>query len=120
MACLYSARLCRPDMLRAITRLAEKFHKWTPLDSRKLHRLMEYYNTTGGYKQYAFIGDKWEDLEVAVFVDADLASDKSDFKSTTGGMLVLLGPNSFFPSPTSHKNKARSARAPPKRKSLLC
>ena len=97
MASLYASRLCRADILRAITRLAEQFHKWTPLSTRKLHRLMEYYNHTKSYKQYAFIGDDWSELEVAVFVDADWASDRSDYKSTTGGLLVLLGANTFFP-----------------------
>jgi len=113
MACLYGARLCRHDLLRAITRLAEQFHKWTPLSTRKLHRMMEYYNHTTSYKQYAFIGDLWRDLEVAVFVDADWASDRSDYKSTTGGMLVLIGPNSFFPVAfMSQKQGSVSASTP--------
>ncbi len=90
MASLYASRLCRADLLRAITRLAEQFHTWTVLSTRKLHRMMEYYNTTKSYKQYGIIGDDLSELEVAIFVDADWASDRSDYKSTTGGLLVLL------------------------------
>ena len=97
MTALYSGRLARFDQLRAIQRLAENFHKWTPLHTKKLHRLVEYINSTLHHKQYGFIGDPWSDLELALFVDADWASDNQDRKSTSGGLLVFLGPHSFFP-----------------------
>ena len=44
-----------------------------------------------------FIGDSPEDLELWLFVDADFAGDREDLKSTSGGFLVLAGPNSYFP-----------------------
>ncbi len=97
MGALYGARLARYDLLRAIQRLAEKFHAWSPLETKKLHRLVEFINSTLDYRQYAFIGDDWADLELAIFVDADLASDKGDYKSTSGALLVLIGPNTIFP-----------------------
>jgi hypothetical protein len=78
-ASIYGARLARHDLLRAIQRLAEKFHAWSPLETKKLHRLVEYINSTLDYRQYAFIGDDWSELELAIFVDADLASDKLDY-----------------------------------------
>ena len=96
MAGLYGCRLTRFDCLRAIQRLAENFHKWSPLHSRKLHRLIEYLNSTCDHKQYGFIGDPWKELEMCLWVDADLASDRADHKSTSGGLLALVGPNSFF------------------------
>ena len=116
MGSLYASRLCRADILSAITRLAEQFHKWTPLSTRKLHRLMEYYNHTKSYKQNAFIGDDWSELEVAVFVDAAWASDRSDYKSTTGGLLVLLGANSFSRWHLCPRNKDVLAYPPLKQK----
>ena len=97
MGLLYGGRLARHDILRAIQRLAENFHKWSPRDSRKLHRLIEYVNSTLDYKQYGFIGDTWDKIALELFVDSDLASDKSDYKSTSGGFLVLIGPNTFYP-----------------------
>jgi hypothetical protein len=97
MAALYAGRLARFDLLRAIQRLAEKFHKWTKRHSQKLHRLIEYINSHLHHKQYGFIGDPWEVLELVEFVDADWASDNQDKKSTTGALLALLGPNSFYP-----------------------
>ena len=74
---------------------------------------MEYYNTTKSYKQYGFIGDDLSELEIAIFVDADWASDRSDYKSTTGGLLVILGANSFFPLAfLSQKQGCTSASTP--------
>ena len=46
MKILYGARMCRPDLLHAIGRLASKFTNWTGLDDRKLLRLICYLNTT--------------------------------------------------------------------------
>ena len=97
MAALYGGRLVRFDLLRAIQRVAEKFHAWTPLETKKLRRLVEYINSSLDIRSYAFIGDPWDQLELQVFVDADWASDRSDLKSTSGGYLVLAGPNSYFP-----------------------
>ena len=37
------------------------------------------------------------DLELRFYVDADFAGDRLSGKSTSGGYLVLHGPNSFFP-----------------------
>ena len=95
MAALYAGRLARFDLLRAIQRLAEIFHKWTKRHSQKLHRLMEYINSHLHHKQYGFISDPWEDLELVEFVDADWASDNLDKKSTAGALLRSDGVRAF-------------------------
>ena len=41
--------------------------------------------------------DKQEDLELWLFVDADLASDIDNTKSTSGAFVVLVGPSSWMP-----------------------
>ena len=43
------------------------------------------------------VGDPPEDLCLRLYVDADFAGDRQDAKSTSGGFLVLCGPNTFFP-----------------------
>ena len=48
-------------------------------------------------RQMGFVGGPPADLELWLFVDADFAGDRSDLKSTSGGFLVLVGPNTFFP-----------------------
>eukprot|EP00972_Heterocapsa_arctica_P025921 3815078-Heterocapsa_arctica.AAC.1 len=42
MKLLFAARLCRPDILVAITRLAAKVSKWLTCHDRALMRLMQY------------------------------------------------------------------------------
>ena len=75
--------------------------------------MMQYINATADLKQYAFIGDDLKDCELALFVDADWASDRSDYKSTAGGYFVLLGPNTFFPlAPLCKKQGAQSLSTP--------
>ena len=49
------------------------------------------------------------DLELHLFCDADLAGDVNDSKSTSGGLLVLVGPHTWFPlSAISKKQTAAS------------
>jgi hypothetical protein len=44
-----------------------------------------------------WIGDATHALRLCVFSDADWAGEKQTFKSTTGSLTCLVGPNSFFP-----------------------
>ena len=46
---------------------------------------------------FGYIADKPEDLKLLLFVDADFAGDSDSAKSTSGGLLVLAGPNSWYP-----------------------
>ena len=73
MALLYGARLCKHEHLRPIQRLAECLHMWTPLHSRKLHRLIEYTACHLDDCQYGFIGDDWKDRRLRYFSYAELA-----------------------------------------------
>ena len=78
---------------------------------------MEYMNTTHGHKLCGFICDCADDLELWMFVDADLAGEADSTRSTNGAFLVLIGPSSWMPlswlyskqTPTSHSTtKAES------------
>jgi hypothetical protein len=42
MKCLYAARMCRFDLLRAVQGLAKFMTKWTKKQDRELHQLMSY------------------------------------------------------------------------------
>ena len=70
---------------------------------------MEYVNCTLDYQQYAFIGDDWADLELVLFPDADLASDKSHDKIHLARNLFSSGPLRSFPLRPSAKSKGWSA-----------
>ena len=54
-----------------------------------------------------------EDLELAIYCDADFAGCQATQRSTTGAFLCLQGPNSFFPiSPVSKRQTCVSNSTP--------
>ena len=59
---------------------------------------MCYVNTTAEYTLTGYVGkdDRFEDLHLALYADADLAGDRPSFKSTMGNYAVLQGPNTDF------------------------
>ena len=77
--------------------MATKVSRWTPLEDKKLHRLMSYMHHSRDFRQIGFIGDKLSDLRLGLFTDADFAGDKATMKSTSGVFMAIYGPNSFYP-----------------------
>ena len=111
--------MARPELLRCIGKLATKLTKWDKLTDKMLFRMMSYINGSLDTRQVGFIGDSAADLELWLFVDADFAGDREDLKSTSGGFLVLAGPNSFSRWDTSARSRRPSPTARPRLKSLL-
>ena len=119
MQTMYGARMARPELLRCIGKLATKLTKWDKLTDKMLFRMMSYINGSLDTRQVGFIGDSAADLELWLFVDADFAGDREDLKSTSGGFLVLAGPNSFFPLGQVCKKHTAQSHSTPEAKSLL-
>ena len=97
MKLLWLGRLSRPDLLKPVSDLATRITKWSKNNDRELFRLVCYVNATVYYRLVGTIGDDISELSLKLFVDADFAGDRLDAKSTSGGYLVLVGPQSFFP-----------------------
>ena len=96
MKVLFAARMARFDLLRAVQGLAARVTKWSAECDKALHRLICYINSTLDHKQRAFIGDKVSECRLWLFADADHAGEY-DNRSTSGCLLVLVGPNTYFP-----------------------
>ena len=96
MKVLFAARMARFDLLRAVQGLAARVTKWSAECDKALHRLICYVNSTLDHKQRAFIGDKVSECRLWLFADADHAGEY-DNRSTSGCLLVLVGPNTYFP-----------------------
>ena len=64
---------------------------------KRLHRLISYAWNTKDLVLVSKIADPLDTVRLALFSDADMAGDESSSKSTTGGMLALIGPNTFSP-----------------------
>ena len=97
MKCLWLGRLARPDIVKPIGDLATQVQKWTIHSDKALFRLMCYIHSSLGHRLVGTVGDKAGDLRLRLYVDADFAGDRLDCKSTSGGLLVLWGPSTFFP-----------------------
>jgi hypothetical protein len=97
MKLLWLGRLARPDLVRAISGLASKVQCWSKNNDKQLYRLICYLNSTLDFYLEGYIGDKASDLRLRLYADADFAGDSGDARSTSGGYLVVVGPNSFFP-----------------------
>ena len=111
MKALWLGRLARPDIIKPINDLATKVQSWSRADDKKVLRLIQYIASTPHYRLVGTIQDKPEDLELHLYVDADFAGDKSTAKSTSGGFLVLSGPNSHFPLAWVSKRQTSTSRS---------
>ena len=58
---------------------------------------MSYLNDRSDDVLTGFIADPPELLRLGLFADSDFAGDRSDFKSTSGVFLALVGLQTFFP-----------------------
>ena len=62
MTLLYSARIARNDLLRAINALGSRIHTWDEECEEDLFRLMCYCNSSLDKRQYAWVGDHVSEL----------------------------------------------------------
>ena len=94
---LYVARIARYDFMWTVNMLAREVTRWTQACDRRLHRLICYMHQTAEYAQLCFVGDSPSKCWLAMFSDASFAGDLRDSKSTSGGILCLVGPNTYVP-----------------------
>ena len=111
MKALWLARLSRPDILKPINDLATKVQAWTRVHDKKLLRLIQYLQYSLDYRLTASCQDDPKDLRLELYVDADFGGDAGNVKSTSGGFLVLKGPNTFFPLAWISKRQTSTSRS---------
>ena len=97
MKALYGARFVKYNLLWPICNLARRISCWSTADDRRLRRLVSYIHHTYDETLQSFVGDHANDLSVMLWVDASLADDLRDSKSTSGAYLAIVGPNTFAP-----------------------
>jgi len=112
MKILYAARVGRFDLLRPVCWLATKVTKWSVTCDVALHRLVSYINSTLDVACYGWVGDKWEDLQLVIYADANWG-EKPDFHSTSGALLCLTGKNTFFPLAAMSKKQTSVSHSTP-------
>ena len=92
---LYVARIGRMDLMWAVNMLAREVTKWTVACDRRLHRMISWMHHTIEHAQINHVGDTPDKCCIIMFCDASFAGDLKDSKSTSGGVLCLVGPNTF-------------------------
>jgi hypothetical protein len=112
MKLLFAARLCRPDILVAITRLAAKVTKWGKCHDRALTRLFQYIEHHPGVLLWGSL--RSTDLADCVLVmspDADLAGDMETTKSTSGLWLEVRSADGERCWPLAWRSKRQGSTA---------
>ena len=108
MKILFAARMSRFDLLRAVQGLAARVTQWSTSCDAALRRLVCYINSTLDLRLQGFVGDQVMDCKLYLFADADHAGE-CDNRSTSGGFLVLVGPNTYFPLTAFSKKQTATA-----------
>ncbi|MDE0839965.1 MAG: Ty1/Copia family ribonuclease HI, partial [Kiritimatiellae bacterium] len=93
MKLLYGARMARYDLLRAIAYLATCVTKWTEQCDKDLHHLMLYVKSTQDLQMVNWCGDDMKDCKLVMYTDADFAGCTRTQRSTSGIVIMLIGPN---------------------------
>ena len=101
MKVLFAARIARFDLLRATQGLASRVTKWSPDCDKSLHRLMRYIYSTIDRTLIGFVGDPPEQCKAWLFADSNHAGEH-DNRSTSGCLLALVGPDTFFHVLSTH------------------
>ena len=112
MKVLFAARLCRPDLLVAITRLASKVSAWQKCHDRALRRLFQY---IAHHADLELVGsldvrDK-ESFKLIMSPDADLAGDLETTKSTSGLWIELQSADGKRCWPIAWRSKRQGSTA---------
>jgi len=108
MKVLFAARMARFDLLRAAQGLASRITKWSPDCDKSLRRLMCYIHSTLDRTMVGFVGDPPESCKTWLFADSDHAGEH-DNGSTSGCLLALVGPNTFYPLIAFSKKQTSTA-----------
>ena len=110
MKMLWLARLSRPDVSHAVTRLASGITRWSINHDKMLYRLACYLNSTIEYGVHCFVKGNPPTISLHLYTDADLGGDICTMKSHTGIYLCIECPDgtSFPISWTSRRQQCVS------------
>ena len=94
---LWLTRRVRPDTYWAVNSLAREVSKWIVAYDKRLLRLVGYLRWSKYHSLQMMVGNAPKDCVIMYFADADFAGSLKDSKSTSGGYMMLLGPQTFVP-----------------------
>ena len=108
MKVLFAAGMARFDVLQATQGLESRVTKWSPDCDKNLHRLMCCIHSTFDRTMVGFVGDPPEHCKPLSFADSHHVGEH-DNRSTSGCLLALVGPNTFYPLTAFSKKQTSTA-----------
>ena len=79
----------------SVNKIARPVTKWTKACGKRMTRLISYNHHTCEFRQFGFVGNTAQQCRIGLFQDFDFAGDLEDSKSTSGGLLCVIGSQTF-------------------------
>ena len=111
MKLLWLARSARPDLMKGISDLRRRVTCWSRADDKRLDRLVCYLWSSRTHKLFGQIADPVEDLKTVLYTDPDHSSGIDFTRSTSGTLLCIEGPSSFWPLSWMRKKQTSTSRS---------
>ena len=112
MKLLYCARMARPDLCYAVNHLARYVTKWNKLCDKCLCHLFSYVQTKVATTLHAHVdSNDLEHVEIHAYPDADLAGSFDSSRSTSGSLIHLAGPDTYYPLDWSSKRQSATSHS---------
>jgi hypothetical protein len=114
MKLLYAARMSRPDIITAVTRLASRVTRWSTDEDRRLKRLYDYCNCNRDLTLHGVLSPADRaGLKIIAWPDADHNGDPLSTKSTSGMFIELATSSSSnaFPLDWATKKQVSTANS---------
>ena len=109
MKLLYGARMARPDLCTAITRLASFVSRWKQSHDRMLCKLMAFVKYSCQWQLTGRVQCGCNNGYLRMYADSDYAGDKSTTKSYSGLWLEYVSGGFAFPIAWSSKKQSFTA-----------
>ena len=112
MKILWLARLSRPDLSHAVTKLASGITRWSTNHDKMLYRLVCYMSATTDFGVLASMKGTPDTISLHLFTDADLGGDVCTMKSHSGIYLCVECPDgSHFPISWTSRRQQRVSKS---------
>ena len=109
MRLMFAARVARPDLVPAITRLSRCITRWKQRRDFALVRIFSYLESSISLCLHGSLPLNCSDLELHCWPDADLAGEKGDSKSTGGYFVELHADGHTWPLGWQSKRQTSTA-----------
>ena len=95
-----------------MNKLARAITQWTKACDKRFARLISYIHYTCEVRQYCYVCNTAQQCRLGFFQNADFAGDLEDSKSLSGGLLCIIGSQTFVPISWMCKKQTSVSHSP--------